>query len=165
MDNTQEVWKTIPQSELQRLEVSNLGNIRRKVWCCTTHKMRYVTPRTFNSNGYLKVNLRQRTLNRKHIHRLVAELFIPNPENKKEVNHKNAIKTDNRVSNLEWCTRQENATHAKEMGLYNNVIRKKNIPLIISDFNSGMRIDELAVKYKTKNTAIYKLVKSISTNG
>lgn len=77
--------------------------------------------------GYLRVNLF--VLGRKlvtTIHRLVARAFLTNPLNKREVNHKNGVKDDNRPENLEWVTASENALHAYANGLWPSRAREKN---------------------------------------
>lgn len=71
-----------------------------------------------HTHGYLQVCLKTKgTASTRYAHRLVAETYLPNPYKKSEVNHKNGIKTDNRVENLEWSSSGENKQHAYDTGL------------------------------------------------
>ena len=84
---------------------------------------RFIAP--FNSKGYLRVSLLSENKSKKYlVHRLVAECFIPNIEDKPQVNHINGIKTDNRIDNLEWCNNSENVKHGYRTGLYGEDKRK-----------------------------------------
>ncbi len=122
-----EIWKSIKGYE-GLYEVSNLGHVRSLDRVITlmnrgqffSHKKLYgQIMSSVLVRGYPKLTLSNDERIRKlvSIHRLLAEAFIPNPENKPQVNHINGVKTDNRLENLEWNTSSENILHAFKIGL------------------------------------------------
>lgn len=110
-----EIWKPIPDYE-EFYEASSLGRIRSKDRIRGNGiplKGRVLKPNTERC-GYLQVALYRPGEKHKFlkVHRLVASAFLPNPQHKEQVNHKNGIRDDNRLENLEWCTCSENHRHA-----------------------------------------------------
>lgn len=103
-----------------------------------------------NSKGYPRVTIAGKKY---FVHKLVAEKFVPNPLKKEQVNHKNGIKTDNRVENLEWVTNQENRNHAMNFNLHLkgeacswSKLTEKNVDFIRN--NKELSKKELAEKFK-----------------
>lgn len=102
----QEIWKN---TKYDNYEISNLGNIRNK----TTKRIRALSVN--KSNGYYKCLLSLGEAGKTatvYAHRLVAEAFIANLDNKPQVNHIDGNKLNNNVNNLKWVTNQENQIHA-----------------------------------------------------
>lgn len=114
-----EIWHSIniePFNEIY--EVSNFGRVRshhNNKWSKT--KDYKILKLQINGPGYPCIILhKDKQIKMVRIHRLVAEYFVPNPEHKPEVNHKDCNKTNNHYENLEWVTGQENIDHAWKMG-------------------------------------------------
>jgi hypothetical protein len=111
-----EIWKDI--IGIENYQVSNEGRVKRlkhrkkigtsSIPSYKTYNERLLNPSP-NKHGYINVWI----LDKSHyVHTLVAKAFIPNPENKPEINHKDLDKSNNHVSNLEWVTRSENMRHS-----------------------------------------------------
>lgn len=101
-----EIWKDIEGYE-GKYQVSNMGRIKflkfKKIRILRSEK---------DVNGYLRVTLHKNGIIKRYkVHRLVAQAFIPNPNNLPQVNHKDEDKTNNNVSNLEWCDAKYNMNY------------------------------------------------------
>lgn len=116
-----------------------------------------------DKDGYFKIGLREKGKQRNFfIHRLVAQAFIKNPENKPQVNHIDGIKTNNSITNLEWVTHQENRTHAAENGLVPDQWGCKNPNVKISE--SKVRIIRELNKKGVKYSEISEIVGTSVSN-
>lgn len=108
MDNKTEVWLRHP--EIEKIEVSSFGRVR----SVKGHYYKYCR----DKGGYLKITFNVNGKSTcKLVHRLVAQTFIPNPDNLPEVNHKDGDRANNCVSNIEWCTHEYNMKYREEHGI------------------------------------------------
>lgn len=152
IDENTEFWKKVDADA--DYKVSNHGRVR--------HGARILSG-SIRLDGYISATIHGRQY---LIHRLVAEAFIPNPETKPEVNHKDGNKQNNDVSNLEWCTRSENQKHA-----YENKLQPKSSGTYRGKFTSEQREEikrlwdsgecskrEIARRYRVSHTCINDII-------
>jgi hypothetical protein len=120
MENQEIIWKDVVGYE-GVYKISSCGKLKRiyktkkdSILKCSINQSGYVCARIRINGGFKNIK----------VHRLVCIAFLENPLNKPHVNHKNGIKTDNRLENLEWVTPLENNTHALETGLVQKIGEK-----------------------------------------
>lgn len=161
----QEIWKSVVGFE-GRYEVSNKGNVR-SCGISYTKKSQpgvsfYRKPHLMGvqrySNGYLFVNLTKESRNtiQVSVHRLVADAFLPNPNNLPCVNHKDEDRTNNRVENLEWCDYSYNNRYGNHRKKFVETLRKtrddKWKPRYVLQFSLEHKL--IAVYRSTKDAAM-----------
>lgn len=163
-----EEWKIIPNSS--NYAISNFGRVKRlehKKWCkannsFSLYKERILKLSNDNTKGYWRIRIWYGDKNvMESVHRLVAQAFIPNPDNLPQVNHIDTNKDNNYYLNLEWCTNLYNMQHAIENGLHLDRLKKiqgekshlnkyseetiKRIPLLLE---RGLKLKEIAEELK-----------------
>lgn len=144
----EEIWKTI--EDYPNYMISNMGRIK-SVWFGKERLLRLIMVK-----GYLMVNLCKNGKGKKfQIHRLVAQAFIPNPDNLPQVNHKDENPKNNCVENLEWCNAKYNANYGNRIDKIKEKIKK---PVLQFD-NEG----NLVQKWDSATTAS-KTLKIFKTN-
>jgi hypothetical protein len=169
-----EIWRPIPGYE-KFYEASNLGRVRsldRLVYRSMNHKRiskGQILKQVFLPNGYLKVVLYKDGFKfNKYVHRLISEsfLFDKKSKSKKYVNHKNFIRSDNRLENLEWVTPRENALYSTLAGRTLKGERHPFSKLTESDIyeirklrRAGAYLKDIAKKMQISKGCIFKIVK------
>jgi len=167
----EEIWKDI-EGWKNHYQISNLSRVRSLDFPMfhwrggqSIEKGRIMKLK--KDNGYLRIVLRKNGEQKNlAIHRLVAQAFIQNPENKPEINHINGIKTDNRIENLEWCTQKENCEHAFKIGLRKGLkgdknpyskLNEKQVRVIKYCIKLGMNCHAIAKYFPVNRSAISRI--------
>lgn len=164
----QEIWKYIDGYD-GKYQVSNLGRIR------SLHRnTTLIKALSKDSDGYLVVTLSNAKIGKKSkthkVHRLVAQAFIPNPDQLPEINHKDENKKNNVIDNLEWCTTQYNLTYGNRLNCvygsnnYHSKLTQKQVDEIRRIYIKGdLQFGQSALgkRYGVSHGSIAKIVKGI----
>ena len=161
-----EIWKDIKGYE-GLYQVSNYGRVRSldriivDNWCTRKFKGKVLNPTEHNGKQpYLYVALsKQGKAKKVFVHQLVAEAFVPNPENKPQVNHKDGNPKNNKASNLEWVTNAENTQHAYNTGLNSKSKKCSLINMKTKEIKEFPSMRQLGVYLGKSNGWVYSVVK------
>jgi hypothetical protein len=167
---TEEIWKSVCGYE-DSYEISSLGNLRGKERALIYKDGRkgVLKPMplkgSLQKTGYYAHNFKGE---RKLIHRVVAETFLGKPIFRMTVNHKNGIKTDNRLENLEWATFKENNDHARDTGLNKQHGNNTNLTKFSEQLVHAMKkvkekyntpVKELADLFNISTSHVYEILR------
>lgn len=128
----QEIWKDVVGYEGLYL-ISNFGSIKKA-------NGKLVSQYLTNSNYLYVWLMKNETYKQCRVHHLVAQAFIPNPENKPQINHKDAIRFNNKVDNLEWVTPKENIQHALKLNTMRGECKKRPNPILAENYKSNVPV-------------------------
>jgi hypothetical protein len=167
------IWKDI-EGYVGIYQVSNLGRVKslsKSYFSGKKHSVfksfqEMILKDIYNKDSYHQVCLyNQGICEKRYVHRLVAEAFLVNPDNKPEVNHKDGNKSNNNVINLEWSTRLENQKHASKKGLvakgekvHGSFLKKEDVLSIRKLYQEGMSQTDISNIFKCSRTNITKIV-------
>ena len=162
-----EIWKEVKDYE-GIYQVSNLGRIKSlsRLNLRGFKIKEKIIKGGIDTHGYQMINLTKDGIRKTIlVHRLVSKHYICNAFDKPDVNHKNGIKTDNRVSNLEWSTTQENVTHAYENGLCSSKTGAENGRALLNESQvleirqiKNKKISKIAIEYNVSWSCISSII-------
>ena len=142
----EEIWRDVKGYE-GLYQISNVGRVKSLCGKKRTDNIMHIYD---NSKGYKYITLRKNGCYKNHyVHRLVAEAFIPNPDNKKEINHLDFDKANNKISNLEWIDRRGNQLHYFD-GKFKNITGERYITY--RSKTNKFRFIYKGKEYKSKNS-------------
>lgn len=156
-----EIFKDYEYGGLQ-YKVGNFGTI---------YGSRFKRPlkQRIDKDGYLIITMGISKRTSKKVHRLVAELFVPNPNKLKEVNHKDFNRENPRYDNLEWSTHINNVKYSADMGHYSNskiginngraILNEEDVMEIRKLYDNGMKIKQISNKYNVNISTIENIIK------